>query len=79
MSLSHSNQSQIIAELGYKTRNPMRADMVNGIRSDGQPFATRVNVSAQKRASRETCRRIEDIKLAKELGISVAALNGGVI
>lgn len=71
-----SQQSQILAEFGYKTRNPMRADVVNGIRSDGQPFATRVNVSAQKRASRETCRRIEDIALAKELGISLQDLSG---
>lgn len=78
MSPSHSNQSQILAELGYKKRS-VRAYQDAGIRSDGQPFASRVNVSAQKRASRDTIRRIEDIKLAKELGISVAALNGGAL
>ncbi|MCS6115266.1 hypothetical protein [Shewanella baltica] len=76
MSLSHSNQSQILAEFGYKTRNQMRADVVNGIRSDGQPFAKRVKVSAQKRAQREINRRIEDIAIAKELGISLEELRG---
>ncbi|MCU8012526.1 hypothetical protein [Shewanella sp. SM74] len=75
MSLSHSNQSQILAEFGYKQRS-VRAYQDAGIRSDGQPFATRVNVSVQKRASRETCRRIEDIALAKELGISLEELRG---
>ena len=54
----------------------MRADVVNGIRSDGQPFATRVNVSAQKCAQREINRRIEDIALAKELGIRLEELRG---
>ena len=71
-----SQHSQILAEFGYKRGNPRRADVVNGIRSDGQPFATRVNVSVQKRASRETCRRIEGIALAKELGISLEELRG---
>ena len=71
-----SQHSQLLAEFGYKRGNPRRADVVNGIRSDGQPFATRVNVSVQKRASRETCRRIEGIALAKELGISLEELRG---
>lgn len=73
-----SQHSQILAEFGYKRGNPRRADVVNVIRSDGQPFATRVNVSAQKRASRETCRRIEDIAIAKELGISLQELRGAL-
>ncbi|WP_413485420.1 hypothetical protein [Shewanella baltica] len=73
-----SQQSQILAEFGYKTRNQMRADVVNGIRSDGQPFAKRVKVSAQKRAQREINRRIEDIAIAKEMGISLQELRGAL-
>ena len=71
-----SQHSQILAEFGYKTRNQMRADVVNGIRSDGQPFAKRVKVSAQKRAQREINRRLEDIAIAKEMGISLEELRG---
>ncbi|MCS6178934.1 hypothetical protein [Shewanella baltica] len=71
-----SQQSQILAEFGYKTRNQMRSDVVNGIRSDGQPFAKRVKVSAQKRAQREINRRLEDIAIAKEMGISLEELRG---
>lgn len=77
MSPSHSNQSQIIAELGSKRTNPMRADVANGIRSDGQPFATRVKISEEKRQQRARTRRLEDIALAKELGISLQELQGG--
>ena len=73
-----SQHSQILAEFGYKTRNQMRADVVNGIRSNGQPFAKRVKVSAQKRAQREINRRIEDIAIAKELGISLQELRGAL-
>lgn len=72
-----SQHSQILAEFGYKQRS-VRAYQDAGIRSDGQPFATRVNVSAQKRAQREINRRIEDIALAKELGISLQELRGAL-
>lgn len=72
-----SQHSQILAELGYKQRS-VRAYQDAGIRSDGQPFASRANVSAQKRASRDTIRRIEDIKPAKELGISLQELRGAL-
>jgi hypothetical protein len=70
-----SQHSQILVEFGYKTRNP-RTYQDAGLRSDGHPFATRVNVSAQKRAQREINRRIEDIAIDKEMGISLEELRG---
>lgn len=72
-----SQHSQILAEFGYKTRN-QRTYQDAGLRSDGQPFAKRVKVSAQKRAQREINRSIEDIALAKELGISLQELRGAL-
>lgn len=78
MSLSHSNQSQILAELGYKQRNHMRTNQDAGFRSDGQPYASRAKVSEEKRVSRARARLIEDIQLAKELGISLQELTGAL-
>lgn len=72
-----SEHSQIIAELGYKRGNPRRTDVVNGIRSDGKPLTARVSISDEKRQQRERARRIEDMALAKELGISLNELCEG--
>ncbi len=74
MSLSHSQQSQILAELGYKRRAVFNARQGAGIRSDGLPYANRCKVTDSQRASRALARRIEDIALAKELGISLNEL-----
>lgn len=71
-----SQHSQILAELGYKKRlafNPRQAD---GIRSDGQPYASRCLVSERKKAERQRARLLEDIALARELGISLDDLQG---
>ncbi|KEK29111.1 hypothetical protein [Shewanella xiamenensis] len=78
MSASHSNQSQILAELGYKQRNHMRTNQDAGFRSDGQPYASRAKVGKEKRLARERTRQIEDINLAKELGISLQELTGAL-
>ncbi|MCT8858325.1 hypothetical protein K5M76_06495 [Shewanella xiamenensis] len=69
-----SQHSQILAELGYKQRTNQEA----GFRSDGQPYANRAHVSKQKRLARERARQIEDIQLAKELGISLQELTGAL-
>ncbi|MBW0280687.1 hypothetical protein B4O99_14290 [Shewanella xiamenensis] len=69
-----SQHSQILAELGYKQRTNQEA----GFRSDGQPYASRAQVSKQKRLARELARQIEDIQLAKELGISLQELTGAL-
>lgn len=74
MSPLHSNQSQILAELGYKKRIHQDA----GIRSDGQPYANRAQVSAEKRKARQRSRLIEDHQLAKELGLSVQDLRAAL-
>lgn len=70
-----SQHSQILAELSYKQRS-VRAYQDAGFRSDGQPYATRAKVSEEKRQARQRARRIEDIALAKELGISLQELRG---
>lgn len=70
-----SQHSQILAELGNKQRS-VRAYQDAGFRSDGQPYATRAKVSEEKRQARQRARRIEDISLAKELGISLEELRG---
>ena len=69
-----SQHSQILAELGYKQRTNQEA----GFRSDGQPYASRAKVSEEKRVSRARARLIEDIQLAKELGISLQELTGAL-
>ena len=78
MSQSRSNHRQILAELGYKQRNPLRTYPDAGLRSDGQPYANRTKVSDEKRLSRERTRHIEDLQLAKELGISLQELRGAL-
>lgn len=70
-----SQHSQILAELGYKQRS-VRAYQDVGFRSDGQPYASRAKVSEEKRISRERARRIDNIAIAKELGISLQELRG---
>lgn len=67
-----SQHSQILAELSYEKRTNQEA----GFRSDGQPYASRAKVSEEKRISRERARRIEDIAIAKDLGISLEELRG---
>ncbi len=74
MNQPHSNQREILAELGYKRRAVFNARQGAGIRSDGLPYANRCKVTDSQRASRTLARRIEDIALAKELGISLNEL-----
>ncbi len=62
-----SQHTQIIKELGYK---PPKFK----VRSDGMPYSRRATVSPEKRAQRQTSRNIEDIVMARELGISVQEL-----
>ncbi|MEL4243367.1 hypothetical protein [Shewanella xiamenensis] len=69
-----SRHSQILAELGYKQRTNQEA----GFRSDGQPYANRAQVSAEKRRARQLSRLIEDHQLAKELGLSVQDLRAAL-
>lgn len=71
MSQPHSNQGEILAELSYKPRPVFNEHQERGIRSDGLPYASRSQVSEAKRAQRARARRIEDIELARELGISL--------
>lgn len=73
-----SQRSEIIAELGYKPRPVKEGYHLAGLRSDGLPYATPRKVSAEKHAQRIIRHRIEDAALAKELGISLNELHGGV-
>ena len=79
MSPSHSNQRQILAELGYKPCPVFNGRHPAGLRSDGLPYASRSQVSEAKRAQRARARRIEDIELARELGISLNELHEGAV
>lgn len=75
MSQPHSIQGEILAELGYKPRPVFNEHQERGIRSDGLPYASRSQVSEAKRAQRARARRIEDIELPRELGISLNELH----
>jgi hypothetical protein len=79
MSQPHSNQREILAELGYKPRPVFNGRHPAGLRSDGLPYASRSQVSEAKRAQRARARRIEDIELARELGISLTELHEGAV
>ena len=79
MSPSHSNQRQILAELGSAPRPVFNGRHPAGLRSDGLPYASRCKVSDAKRAERARTRRIEDMALAKELGISLEELQGSAL
>ena len=79
MSQPHSNQREILAELGYKPRPVFNGRHPAGLRSDGLPYASRCQVSDVKRAERVRTRRIEDMALAKELGISLEELQDGAL
>ncbi|MCU8013660.1 hypothetical protein [Shewanella sp. SM74] len=79
MSQPHSNQGEILAELGYKPRPVFNGRHPAGLRSDGLPYASRCKVSDAKRAERARTRRIEDMALAKELGISLNELHEGAV
>jgi hypothetical protein len=74
-----SPHSQILAELGYKSRPVSSKRHPAGFRSDGLPYASRCKVSDAKLAKRTLCRRIEDMALAKELGISLKELRGETV
>lgn len=74
-----SQDSQKLAELSYKKRTVLNSRQDAGIRSDGLPYTGRAKVSVEKRAKRELCRRIEDLALAKELGISLKELREGTV
>jgi hypothetical protein len=74
-----SQQSQIIAELGLAPRPVFNGRHPAGLRSDGLPYASRCKVSDAKRAERARTRRIEDMALAKELGISLEELQEGTV
>ncbi|MBW3516845.1 hypothetical protein KO537_19345 [Shewanella sp. NKUCC01_JLK] len=71
-----SQHCQIIAELGSAPRPVFNGRHPAGLRSDGLPYASRCKVSAAKRAR---TRRIEDMALAKELGINLEELQGGAL
>lgn len=79
MSLSHSTQGEILAELSSKPYPVFNEHQERGIRSDGLPYASRCKVSEAKRAQRARARRIEDIELARELGISLNELHEGAV
>lgn len=79
MSQPHSIQSEILAELGSKPYPVFNEHQERGIRSDGLPYASRCKVSETKRAQRTRARRIEDIELARELGISLNELHEGAV
>lgn len=79
MSLSHSTQGEILAELDYKPCPVFNGRHPAGLRSDGLPYASRCQVSEAKRAQRARARRIEDIELARELGISLNELHEGAV
>lgn len=79
MSQPHSIQGEILAELGYKPRPVFNGRHPAGLRSDGLPYASRSQVSEAKRAQRARTRRIEDIELARELGISLNELHEGAV
>jgi hypothetical protein len=79
MSPSHSKPRQILAEQGYKKRAVFNPRQDAGIRSDGLPYTSRAKVSVEKRTQRALCRRIEDVALAKELGISLEELQEGTV
>ncbi len=64
-----SQHSQIIKELGYK---PPKSTF--NVRSDGMPYSRKKAVTPEKLAQRQTSRNIEDIVMARELGISVQEL-----
>lgn len=72
-----NQHSQIIAELCLAPRPVFNGRHPAGLRSDGLPYASRCKVSYAKRAERARTRRIEDMALAKELGISLEELQGG--
>ncbi|WP_338725837.1 hypothetical protein V8687_19460 [Shewanella baltica] len=72
-----SEHSLILAEFGYKRRAAFNGRHPAGLRSDGLPYSSRCKVSDEKLAKRELCRRIEDMALAKELGISLNELCEG--
>lgn len=74
-----SQHSQIIAELGSAQRPVFNGRHPAGLRSDGLPYASRCKVSDAKRAERARTRRIEDMALAKELGISLDELQEGTV
>lgn len=74
-----SQHSQIIAELGSAQRPVFNGRHQAGLRSDGLPYASRCKVSDAKRAERARTRRIEDMALAKELGISLEELQEGAV
>ncbi|RBP79683.1 hypothetical protein DET47_10610 [Shewanella putrefaciens] len=74
-----SQHCQIIAELGSAPRPVFNGRHAAGLRSDGLPYASRCKVSDAKRAERARTRRIEDMALAKELGISLSELQDGAL
>ena len=74
-----SQHCQIIAELGLAPRPVFNGRQPAGLRSDGLPYASRCKVSDAKRAERARTRRIEDMALAKELGISLEELQEGTV
>lgn len=74
-----SQHSQSIAEQGSAPRPVFNGRHPAGLRSDGLPYASRCKVSDAKRAERARTRRIEDMALAKELGISLEELQEGTV
>ncbi|MDR6964033.1 hypothetical protein [Shewanella putrefaciens] len=74
-----SQHCQILAELGSAPRPVFNGRHPAGLRSDGLPYASRCKVSDAKRAERARTRRIEDMVLAKELGISISELQDGAL
>lgn len=74
-----NQQSQILAELGSTPRPVFNGRHPAGLRSDGLPYASRCKVSDAKRAERARTRRIEDMAIAKELGISLEELQEGTV
>ena len=69
-----NKHSKTIAELGDKPSPASESYHLAVLRSDGAPYSTRRKVSAKQCAKRVLRHRIEDMALAKELGISLEEL-----
>lgn len=75
--LSKPTSSRVMAERNYRQAFNRRQE--EGVRSDGLPYASRHAVSDTKKDERARARLIEDLALAKELGISLKDLHEGAV